>query len=105
MKDELLGLKEVETVALNCGDCGFPLIEIVLTETNDDRLRRGLYPMKNRFQVVDCPKCGGKSFNSKILEGTTIIGAAKNGYEFECIGADIDDENTIYNVLRIEKTQ
>jgi hypothetical protein len=103
MKDALVGIQEIESIPIQCGDCGLPLAEVVLTETNETRLSRGFFPLRSEFQVIDCPKCSGKSFKTRVLEGTTVVGAIKEGYALESVDADILEDNTISSVLRIRK--
>lgn len=94
MKQDLHGLDVIDEVLLKCGDCGLPLIEIVKTETNENRTQRGLNPQRVQFRCR-CPKCYGWSFNSKIFEGSTIVAPCKN-YQLSVDDTEIVNDNNRY---------
>ncbi len=103
VKDELIGLTELSSEVLKCGDCGKKLIDIVLTERNDSRENRGLKPQLSYYKVVNCPECKGSSFHSQKYEGTVIIGPIDGNYCIEYEDSDIDDHGYIYNILTLIK--
>lgn len=103
MKDDFVGFKELDSQILNCGDCNYPLVDIVLIETNEDRINRGLGPQKSQFRIAKCPKCSGSSFNSKVFEGSVIVGPAKKDLKIESDDVDINDNGVIFTTLNIEK--
>lgn len=103
IKDELVGFSEVESNKVYCGDCGYKLIEIVVTETNENRLKRGLKPIYTKYKVLDCPKCGGSSFDTKTYEGSTIYGPLTDNYVVECLDCDSLGNDFVYGKLSLRK--
>lgn len=102
MKEELIGLTEVEELTIKCGDCSTPLAEVVLTEDNNSRQRRSLPAQSSKFKIVDCPKCGGSSFVTKVFEGTTIVGPVRDGFDLEDVDTDVDD-GVIVSTFKVRK--
>ena len=102
MKEELLGLKELEELTIKCGDCGTSLAEVVLTEDNASRQNRSLPVRFSKFKVVDCPKCGGSSFETKVFEGTTVVGPVKEGQDLEDVDTDVND-GVIVSTFKVRK--
>jgi hypothetical protein len=101
MKKDLIGLAIIEEHMIKCGDCRTNLAEIVVSETNDGRVARGLSPMKVQIKVVNCYKCGGASFDSKIFEGSTNIHPVNDFTSLEDDG-DTDIKNgVLYSTLRM----
>jgi hypothetical protein len=90
MKDEVIGLTELEELTVKCGDCGTPLVNVVLTETNDLRTERGLKPQRLQFKLL-CYKCGGTSFPTKVLEGSAVVGTLKDDIETDEEDTDLVD--------------
>lgn len=88
MKQDLYNLGVLEEVVLKCGDCGMPLVEIVKTETNSNRVDRGLNARHSQFRC-QCPNCNGWSFNSKVFEGSTIIAPVKSSYKLNIIDTEL----------------
>jgi predicted nucleic-acid-binding Zn-ribbon protein len=103
IKDDLIGFSEISSDIIKCGDCGLKLLDIVVTETNENRISRGLKPQKTKYKVVDCPKCGGSSFETKVYEGSVIRGPISNEYITEDVDCDVDDEGVIYGTLVLRK--
>lgn len=93
MKDELIGLSVIEEHIVKCGDCGFPLVEIIKTEENANRLQRGQKIQKSKYKVK-CPKCSGFSFDTKVFEGSTIVGTVKENYTLSVLDTELLDYNT-----------
>lgn len=93
MKEELVGFDVLEESIIKCGDCGFPLIEIVKIETNENRLKRGLNIQKSKYKIK-CPQCSGYSFDTKIFEGSIIIGSVKDNYIVSAIDTELLDYKT-----------
>ncbi len=112
MKEDLIGLSTVEETIIKCGDCGTPLVEVVVVESNLDRMKRQLLPQNSCFKVKNCYKCGGDSFKSKRFEGTLIFGPLKDSYsidvedtEYEENGIGSPKTRTIETVLRVRKNK
>jgi hypothetical protein len=103
MKEETVGLSELSSVVLSCDDCQFKLVDIVVIETNGRREQRGKPNMNSRYSVVDCPKCGNKSFSSEILEGTVVIGSVRDGYNVEVEDTEVDDNGVVNVILKVTK--
>lgn len=103
LKQDLIGLSEVSSDIVKCGDCGSKLVEIVVTETNEDRHKRGLRPLKTKYKVIDCPKCGGSSFETKVYEGSVIRGSLSDNYIVDDSDCDVDDDGVIYGTLVLRK--
>lgn len=93
MKDELIGLSIIEECIVKCGDCGTPLVEIVKTEENSNRVQRGQKIQKSKYKVK-CPKCNGFSFDTKIFEGSTIVGSIKDNYTVCVLDTELLDYNS-----------
>lgn len=112
MKEELVGLDILEEVHIKCGDCGFPLVEIVNTETNENRLKRGLKLQKSKYKIK-CPQCNGYSFDTKVFEGSIIIGSIKDNYIVSAVDTELFDYKTrddinkgnvvVYTILELVK--
>jgi hypothetical protein len=81
MKEEIFGLKELDTVYLESKLNKKPLAKLIKIETNESREKRGLKPIKTRFKVVE-PE---ESFFSKIFEGTVIAGGMADGEIVEMV--------------------
>lgn len=108
MKEELLGLSVILDEVVVCGDCGAELANIVVSETNTQRQARGLKPLRSKFKIINCHKCGGKSFDTKIYEGTTSISPPlKQNISLSDIDTDIlnykKEDETIYSILEVIK--
>ena|SRR5688500_1552349 len=101
MKEELLGLSEISSTILKCGDCGTPLVDLVITETNESRQERGKKPLRSKFQVYNCYRCGSESFESQVLEGSVIAGPLKDSYEIDIEDSNIEDDGVIFNKMRV----
>lgn len=104
-KSEFLGLSIIESIDMKCADCNVKLANIVITESNDSRVERGKPPQKSKFRIINCYKCGGSSFDSKILEGSTNILSNKSDVDLNVIDTDILNDNTIYTVLETIKKE
>jgi hypothetical protein len=102
MKQELIGLSVIEELVLKCGDCGTPLINIVLSETNESRQKRNLKPLSSSYKVVNCYKCCGSSFQSKIFDGSVSISSFSDKLDIDLEDTDIRD-NVIYSTLKVYK--
>ncbi len=92
MKDELKGLSIKKEVVLKCGDCGFPLAEIVLTNTKEELESRGESSTRVKYKVVDCYKCGGSSFETEIFEGNSITGPIRDSDDVFAVDAEQKDD-------------
>ena len=102
MKDELIGLTELEELVIKCGDCGTSLAEVVLTEDNTSRQNRSLPAQSSKFKIVDCPKCGGSSFETKVFDGTTVVGPVKDGFDLEDVDTEVSD-GVIVSTFKVRK--
>jgi predicted nucleic-acid-binding Zn-ribbon protein len=106
MKQELLGLTEIEEYTIKCYNCGTALAEVVLTETNEARQNRNLKIQTTKFKIVDCPKCGKHSFNTKHFHGSTVIGPLLDGYTLDEVDTEFDydhGQQNIYSILKLRK--
>ncbi len=99
-------LEILDSQILTCGDCGSRLVEIVRTEDNAGRIKRGLKLSNSKFKVEQCYKCGGSSFETPVLSGTVSIGVFGDDYEFDVSDTKIEDikdiktgEFTVYTKL------
>ena len=95
MKEELIGLSVLEEHKIRCGSCGTNLVEVVVTETNEARVARGLNPQRMKFVVGKCYKCGGSSLPTQIFEGSCIAGPLKKDYESDTVDVDVDDDTGV----------
>jgi hypothetical protein len=89
MKEDLIGLSLLKEQIIRCGDCNSPLASIILTETNEHREERGLKPLKSKYIINNCYKCGGSSFESETFEGSASIAPYKENNVLEVIDTDI----------------
>lgn len=101
-KDELVGWTEKESVDIKCGDCGTPLVNVVLTEHDSDRQKRNLKPQRSQYRVK-CYKCGGYSFHSKVFCGSTVVGALKEGVRVDELDTEMIKEGIVFVTLSTEK--
>ena len=101
---EPLGLRVLKEFVVRCKDCNTPLANILLTETNEDRLSRNQKAQKSKYQVVNCSKCeDGSSFETEVFEGSTSIANAREGYTLEEEDTDILDGGVILSTVRVRK--
>lgn len=103
LKTDLIGFGIVKSYILNCADCAIPLVEIILSETNESRESRGVNALKNKFKVNHCYKCGGSSLPSEIIDGSIFIGSLRDNYTVDTIDTDILEDGTIYTILNTRK--
>lgn len=102
MKEELVGFKVIEEFTVKCGDCNTPLAEIQLIEDNASRQGRSLPAQYSKFKVVECPKCNGSSFETKVFQGKTIVGPVKTGFDLEDVSTDVVD-GVIVSTFKVRK--
>lgn len=102
MQEDFLGLKVVEDTEIKCGNCNVPLINVVVVETNDDRKIRGLKPQKSQYQV-QCYKCHGSSFKTKVFEGSTIIAGIADFITVDTVDTDILNNGVVFSKLLTKK--
>src|SRR5688500_9267756 len=99
MKQELIGLTELEEYTIRCNNCNTTLAEVVLTETNDSRQSRNLKIQTTKFKIVGCPKCGSDSYNTKYFHGSTIVGPLPQGYTLEEVDTEFNSEYGQQNIF------
>lgn len=102
LKEDLVGWQELESVDVKCGDCGTPLVNVVLTEPNHKRQERYLTPLLTQYKVK-CYKCGGDSFRTKVFHGSTVVGAIKDGIRIDEIDTEKVNEGVVFITLSTEK--
>jgi hypothetical protein len=102
MKEEMLGLSVVEELTVKCGNCGSPLANIVVSETNESRKARNLKPLDSKYKVTNCYKCGGSSFETKTISGSTSICPAKDFFDLDEVETDFNN-GVIESVLSVTK--
>ncbi len=100
---EPIGLRVVKEVVVRCKNCNTPLANILLSETNEDRTSRNLKPLKSKYKLINCSKCeDGSSFETEVLEGSTSICAAREGFVLEEQDTDVLD-GVIFSILKVRK--
>lgn len=93
-------LEVIEEVRIDCSYCGIKLADVVVTETNEARINRGLKEQRIVIKIVGCPECGKESFQTKVLEGSTNIVALNDQFCLEDEDTDIKN-NIIYSTLKV----
>lgn len=88
---EARGLEILSRSVLTCGDCGSDLLEVLVTEENSGRMKRGLKLCYSKYKIEKCHKCGGSSFETPVLSGTVSIGTLDDSYEFDVADTKIED--------------
>jgi hypothetical protein len=102
MKDEVLGLDILQEQKIKCSNCGTPLAEVLVMESNEQRKERDLKPIKSSFRINNCTKCSnGGSFIHGPFEGTTSVGTFKDNLLVDVEDTDILTDGTIMNILTI----
>lgn len=99
---ELLGLEVIEEATIKCGDCGAPLVDIVVAETNESRVARGQKPLQSQY-IINCWRCTGKSFQTKVFSGSTSIKPAKDYVDLDEVDTDIGEGGVIFTILQSRK--
>ena len=87
LKATLMSTKDIE---LKCGDCSTPLVKISIIQTNKHREEKGLRPVAISYVVTKCYKCGGSSFKTEPIEGTTIVETVLDEVELSVDQAEKD---------------
>ncbi len=105
MKEELIGLSEISSDIIKCGDCGMKLADLVLTETNEARVSRGLSPLVTQYQIVGCPSCGGSSFKTRTYEGSVIYGSQHGDHFIDAEDYDVEESGNMFVKLALRKNQ
>ena len=99
-----IGLRVIKELVISCKDCNTSLVNVVLTETNEDRVKRSIRPLKSKYKVLNCSNCdNGSSLETEVLEGSTSICTAKDGFVLEEEDTDIDKDGVILSTLKVRK--
>lgn len=94
-------LEIVEDVILKCSGCGIPLVNIVSTKRKNEKSRVD----KAAYQVVDCYKCHGKSFKSKVFSTDTSIGSLADHISAELIDTVEEKDGTTLCLIKTRRTR
>jgi len=94
----------LEEHILHCGDCNKPLLNVVVTETNDTRISKGCPTRTTIIRIKKCSYCGGSSFDSPPFAGSINIKPAQDDISLESIET-IEDTKTgvLTNILTMGK--
>lgn len=88
-----LGLSLVEEKQIFCSRCNTPLLNIIVSETNDNRKKRGLDSISTKF-TVKCYKCSHCS-KTKEFDGSTNIAPVAEFVSFEIDKVEKHTDGTI----------
>jgi hypothetical protein len=103
-KDEFVGLRVVEEDVIKCNICKSPLAFVLVSETNEDRKKRQLKPIRTQFKFDSCYKCQGKSNLSKLYEGSVNIAESKpNIMTIEEVNTEVNDQGIIIVILKASR--
>lgn len=102
MKDNLLGWSVVEEAEIRCPKCQCLLVNIVVSESNASRLKRGLQPTTSSYKVSRCCRCGTACGWSKRFSGTTAVSAPNDNTTIDVVSTDIID-GVICSEVKIER--
>jgi hypothetical protein len=105
MSVEFLGLRLVEEKEVRCSKCNKVLLNVIVTETNHDRQKRGLKPQSSKFKVNKCYNCGGQSFWTKVFEGSTNLGQPSDFVNFSPESTEINDDGVIETILSTDRSK
>jgi hypothetical protein len=100
MKEELYGLEVLQEIELKCRSCNSKLANLVVSETNSQRIARNLKPLSSKYRVENCYKCGNSSFWTDALNGSVSIAPAVDFIDLDVLDTDIDENGIIINYVR-----
>lgn len=105
MKENITGLSVVKDVQIKCSKCNAVLVNIVVSETNEQRVANGMAPMTTKYKVLNCVKsrCDGSSYFTKKIDGSTNIRPADDNHNLEVFDTDIDKDGVIISILKVTR--
>ena len=102
MKENLLGWSVVEEAEIRCPKCQCLLINVVVSESNAARIKRGLPPLTSSYKVSNCCRCGSVGCWSKRFAGTTAVSAPNDNSVLDIVATDVTD-GVICNEVQIKR--
>lgn len=86
-----------------CVDCGTKLVEICISETNQERLDMRMSPKFMVYTITNCPNCGGKSVPTDVIFGTSSVGTLDDYHYLEPVYTEEVDDTSIKDPIYLEK--
>ena len=96
-----LNAKTLKEEQIRCYNCNAPLANIIIIESNEERINKGCDPLSNKFIISNCYRC--KEFNkiNKVFSGTIRICQPKDFLDLSIDSTEILNDDTIVNTISL----